>query len=197
MQREHPNCTTFRICFSLYAVVGGAAISLRRRRLDGTWYPRRGPLNKMSADWSIEWDIKEPSPFVYPEGREVIITTLPRGCLINLTPDDKVILSQSRTYEGVKKKFEENNFVCFNPLEYCTTLVENGEDVLVRDNKTNFFNKYETMYYEPSGLLRDQSLATTTKTHRQLDVFPNSHARHNPRNNQHPDLSRWRRRSPS
>ena len=42
MQREHPNCTTFRICFSLYAVVGGAAISLRRRRLDGTWYPRRG-----------------------------------------------------------------------------------------------------------------------------------------------------------
>jgi hypothetical protein len=25
---------------------------------------------------------------------------------------------------------------------------------------------------DPSGLLRDQSLATTTKTHRQLDVFP-------------------------
>jgi hypothetical protein len=50
---------------------------------------------------------------------------------------------------------------------------------------------------DPSGLLRDQSLATTTKTHRQLDVFPNSHTRHNPRNNQHPDLSRWRRRSPS
>lgn len=105
-------------------------------------------LNEMSADWGIEWDIKEPSPFVYPEGREVIITTLPRGCLINLTPEDKVVLSQSRTYEGVKQKFEENNFVCFNPLEYCTTLVENGEDVLVRDNKTNFFNKYETMYYE-------------------------------------------------
>jgi hypothetical protein len=35
----------------------------------------------------------------------------------------------------------------------------------------------------PSGLLRDQSLATTTKTHRQLGVFPNSHTRHNPRNN--------------
>jgi hypothetical protein len=28
--------------FSLYAVVGEAAISLRRRRLGGTWYPRRG-----------------------------------------------------------------------------------------------------------------------------------------------------------
>jgi hypothetical protein len=27
---------------------------------------------------------------------------------------------------------------------------------------------------DSSGLLRDQSLATTTKTHRQLDVFPNS-----------------------
>jgi hypothetical protein len=30
---------------------------------------------------------------------------------------------------------------------------------------------------DPSGLPRDQSLATTTKTHRQLDVFPNSHTR--------------------
>jgi hypothetical protein len=51
---------------------------------------------------------------------------------------------------------------------------------------------------DPSGLLRGQSLATTTKTYRQLDVFPNSHTRHNPRNNQHPDLSRWGRRgSPS
>jgi hypothetical protein len=39
---------------------------------------------------------------------------------------------------------------------------------------------------DPSGLLRDQSLATTTKIHRQLDVFPNSHTRHNPRNNQQP-----------
>jgi hypothetical protein len=48
---------------------------------------------------------------------------------------------------------------------------------------------------DPSGLLRDQSLATTTKTNRQLDVFPNSHTRHNPRNNQHPALPRWRRRS--
>jgi hypothetical protein len=50
---------------------------------------------------------------------------------------------------------------------------------------------------DPSGLLRDQSLATTTKTHRPLGVFPNSPTRHNPRNNQHPALSRWRRRSPS
>jgi hypothetical protein len=32
---------------------------------------------------------------------------------------------------------------------------------------------------DPSGLaLHDQSLATTTKTHRQLAVFPNSHTRH-------------------
>jgi hypothetical protein len=31
MQREHLNCTIFRIFFSLYAVVGEAAISLRRR----------------------------------------------------------------------------------------------------------------------------------------------------------------------
>jgi hypothetical protein len=31
MQKEHPNCTIFRIVFSLYAVVGKAAISLRRR----------------------------------------------------------------------------------------------------------------------------------------------------------------------
>ena len=58
MQREHPNCTTFRICFSLYAVVGGAAISLRRRRLDGTWYPRRGPKRAknglLSADRSCQ-----------------------------------------------------------------------------------------------------------------------------------------------
>ena len=50
---------------------------------------------------------------------------------------------------------------------------------------------------DPSGLLRDQSLATTTKTHRQLDVFPNSHTRHSPRNIQHPALPRWRRRSPA
>jgi hypothetical protein len=42
MQREHPNCTIFRVFFSLYAVVGEAAISLRRRLLGGTWYPRRG-----------------------------------------------------------------------------------------------------------------------------------------------------------
>jgi hypothetical protein len=31
LQREHPNCTVFSTFFSLYAVVGGAAISLRRR----------------------------------------------------------------------------------------------------------------------------------------------------------------------
>ena len=29
---------------------------------------------------------------------------------------------------------------------------------------------------DPAGVLRGQSLATTTKTHRQLAVFPNSHA---------------------
>jgi hypothetical protein len=43
----------------------------------------------------------------------------------------------------------------------------------------------------PSGLLRGQSLTTTTKIHRQHDVSPNSHARHNPRNNQRPALPRW------
>jgi hypothetical protein len=37
-----PKLHHFPHFFSLYAVVGGAAISLRRRRLDGTWYPRRG-----------------------------------------------------------------------------------------------------------------------------------------------------------
>jgi hypothetical protein len=42
MQREHPNCTIFPIFFSLYAVVGEAAISLRRREIHGAWYPRRG-----------------------------------------------------------------------------------------------------------------------------------------------------------
>jgi hypothetical protein len=47
---------------------------------------------------------------------------------------------------------------------------------------------------DPSGLLRDQSLATTTKTHRQLDVFPNSHTLHNPRTGiRHRHLRRKRR----
>jgi hypothetical protein len=36
---------------------------------------------------------------------------------------------------------------------------------------------------DPAGLLRDQSLATTTKTHRQLAAFPNPHTHHDPRNN--------------
>jgi hypothetical protein len=39
---------------------------------------------------------------------------------------------------------------------------------------------------DPSGLLRDQSLATTTKTHRQPNVFPNLHTRHNPRSTKQP-----------
>jgi hypothetical protein len=60
MQREHPNCTIFAFFFSLYAVVGEAAISLRRmpaRRLDGTWYPPRRGLKRaknglLSADRS-------------------------------------------------------------------------------------------------------------------------------------------------
>jgi hypothetical protein len=39
-----------------------------------------------------------------------------------------------------------------------------------------------------AGLLRDQSLTTTTKSHRQLAVFPNSHTRHDPRNNRHQQL---------
>jgi hypothetical protein len=47
---------------------------------------------------------------------------------------------------------------------------------------------------DPAGLLRDdQSRATTrtsTKTHRQLAVSPNSHTRHDPRNNRQPPLPR-------
>jgi hypothetical protein len=36
-----------------------------------------------------------------------------------------------------------------------------------------------TTILDPSGLLRDQSLATTTKTHRQHIFFSNPHTRHN------------------
>jgi hypothetical protein len=43
---------------------------------------------------------------------------------------------------------------------------------------------------DPSGLLRDQSLATTTKTHRQVAVFPNMYTHHDPRNSRHPALAR-------
>jgi hypothetical protein len=43
----------------------------------------------------------------------------------------------------------------------------------------------------PSGLLRHQPLATTTKTHRQPAVFPNLHTHHDPRNKRHPALPRW------
>jgi hypothetical protein len=46
---------------------------------------------------------------------------------------------------------------------------------------------------DPAGLpARDQSLATTTKIHRQLAAFPDSHTWHDPRNNRQPALPRWR-----
>ena len=50
---------------------------------------------------------------------------------------------------------------------------------------------------DPAGLLRDQSLATTTNTHRQLAVFPNLLTCHDPRNNWQPSLPRWLRGPPT
>jgi hypothetical protein len=52
---------------------------------------------------------------------------------------------------------------------------------------------------DPAGLLRGQSpLATTTKIHRQLAVFPNSHTYHDPRNNRRqPPLPWWLRGPPT
>ena len=138
-------------------------------------------LNDVSAEWGIEWDIKDPNPFVYPEGREIINNTLPRGCLISLSDDDKVILSQDRTYMVVKTEFEKNNFICFNPLEYCTTLVENGEDVLVRDTKTNFMNKYEPMSYiiededgqtEKKGFIGSWIKDPSRRTYKNINFIP-------------------------
>ena len=112
-------------------------------------------LNNITNKWGVKWDIKE--PVEDPKLMEMFnrwraenwdqvenIDNIDSSSETGDQADDE--REEEETYENVKKKFEKNNFICLNPLSYITiTVNDEGEEMLSRENKTNFINKYEPM----------------------------------------------------
>ena len=99
-------------------------------------------LNLLTTPEGIEWDVKEPVSFTFPD-IEVKSKPIPT-CLIDTA---KLRADDPCCYENVKKRFELNRFIVTDPLNYVTEKIENGEIVLYRSGKTEFHNKTENWYY--------------------------------------------------
>lgn len=100
-------------------------------------------LNALTLEEGIIWDVKEPESFTFPED-VTIKPKPPKKCNIDV---GAILASDPRSYESVKNKFEKTRFVCLTPCCYVTEQVKNGERVIERVNKTDFFNKNEPLTY--------------------------------------------------
>ena len=111
-------------------------------------------LNGLTEEWNIKWTVKDPQPFIYPTDR-VFTPYVRPGCLIHLTPeeinhiDNHIDVNEERTYESVKKKFEETNFMVLYPLQYCKIHINaDGLETLYRYDRTKLLNTYESLFFE-------------------------------------------------
>ena len=137
-------------------------------------------MNRLTERWNIIWDIKPPTPFIYPEDRVLIpYVKEKKKCLIKLTDKEKEIIPIT-SYDSVKEEFEKTNFICENPTEYCSTDNLNGEDILHRESKTNFMNKYEPLTYvietkdgtERRGFCQAWFKDPSRRTYKNIDFIP-------------------------
>ena len=146
-------------------------------------------LNKLTEKWNIKWTEKPPQPFIYPPDREVTpYVKEVKKCLIHLTDKEKEIIPVTaiKTYESVKTEFEKDNFITLHPLMYCSIFITpDGEEILYRENKTNFWNKYEPLCFDMAtynkegemtiskvGFIKKWLGDATRKTYDNVDFLP-------------------------
>lgn len=107
-------------------------------------------LNTLTAEWNINWTVKEPTTFLFPADHAITpwVKPVPR-CLINLTEEGNVCF---KTYTQVKTEFEKDNFIIKHPLTFCSLLINaEGEEVISRADKSKFFNTFQPLFYEKTS----------------------------------------------